>query len=60
VIWGEDDELDPISTAHKLHDTLKCVKGLEIVAGNGHVGHLDHNRERVFELTTAWLHKHLG
>ncbi len=60
VIWGEDDELDPISTAHRLHDSLKCVKSLEIVPGNGHVGHLDRNRERVFELTAAWIHKHLG
>nr|WP_281270153.1 alpha/beta hydrolase [Roseimicrobium gellanilyticum] len=60
VIWGEDDELDPISTAHRLHDSLKCVKGLEIVAGNGHVGHLDRNRERVFELTANWLRKHLA
>jgi alpha-beta hydrolase superfamily lysophospholipase len=60
VIWGEDDELDPISTAHRLHDSLKCVKGLEIVPGNGHVGHLDRHRERVFELTANWLRKHLG
>lgn len=60
VLWGEDDELDPISTAHRLYNSLTCTKSLEIVAGNGHVGHLDRNRERVFELTADWLKKHLG
>lgn len=60
VIWGEDDELDPVSTAHRLHNSLKCEKALEIVPGNGHVGHLDRNREQVFQLTADWLHKHLG
>jgi alpha-beta hydrolase superfamily lysophospholipase len=60
VIWGEDDQLDPISTAHALHNALACPKALEIVAGNGHVGHLDRNRHRVFELTSQWLLKHLA
>lgn len=60
VIWGEDDQLDPVTTAQALFKALTCVKGLEIVAGNGHVGHLDRNRERVFELTSQWLSKHLA
>ncbi|TDU64653.1 alpha-beta hydrolase superfamily lysophospholipase [Prosthecobacter fusiformis] len=59
VIWGEDDHLDPVSTAHKLHQTLTCTKGLEIVKGNGHAGHLDRNRLRVFDLTADWLIKHM-
>lgn len=59
VIWGEDDNLDPLTTAHALHNALACEKHLEIVPGNGHVGHLDRHRHRVFELTADWLHKHL-
>ncbi len=60
VIWGADDELDPVSTAIRLHETLTCVKQLEIVEGNGHVGHLDRHRERVFELVSDWLLVHLA
>ncbi len=60
VIWGEDDELDPTSTARHLHDVLKCEKKLEIVPGNGHMGHIDRNRGRVFELTADWLLRHLA
>ena len=60
VIWGEDDQLDPVTTAHALHDALTCEKQLEIIAGNGHVGHLDRNRARVFDLTAEWLLKHLA
>jgi pimeloyl-ACP methyl ester carboxylesterase len=59
VIWGEDDKLDPITTGQKLHQTLTCEKELAIVPGNGHVGHLDRNRVKVFELTSSWLVKHL-
>lgn len=60
VLWGADDQLDPPSTAHRLHDALTCEKRLEIIEGNGHVGHLDRNRARVFEATTEWLLKHLA
>jgi uncharacterized protein len=60
VIWGEDDQLDPVTTAHALHNALTCEKRLEIIAGNGHVGHLDRHRERVFDLTAEWLLKHLA
>ncbi|MEN3942092.1 alpha/beta fold hydrolase [Prosthecobacter sp. SYSU 5D2] len=58
VIWGEDDHLDPVSTAHLLHEKLTCQKAIEIVAGNGHAGHLDRNRKQVFDLTANWLLKH--
>jgi pimeloyl-ACP methyl ester carboxylesterase len=60
VIWGEDDKLDPITTAQRLHGCLTCDKELAIVPGNGHVGHLDRNKEKVFELTSSWLTKHLS
>jgi pimeloyl-ACP methyl ester carboxylesterase len=59
VIWGEDDKLDPITTGQRLHKDLTCVKELVVVPGNGHVGHLDRNRKKVFELTSDWLTKHL-
>lgn len=58
VIWGEDDQLDPVSTAHALFAALTCEKQLEIVPGNGHVGHLDRHREHVFDLTADWILKH--
>ncbi len=60
VIWGADDELDPVSTAHALYQALKCEKRIEIVAGNGHVGHLDRNRQQVFDLTAEWILQHLA
>jgi uncharacterized protein len=60
VLWGEDDELDPPQTAHMLFDALTCVKQLHIIPGNGHVGHLDRNRAKVFELTAQWVTEHLG
>ncbi len=60
IIWGEQDNLDPVSTAYKLHDALTCVKHVEVIEGNGHAGHLDRNRQRVFDLTGDWLLKHLA
>jgi len=59
VIWGEDDELDPPETGLRLYAALKCKKRLDIVAGNGHVGHLDRNRAKVFALTGDWLLENL-
>jgi pimeloyl-ACP methyl ester carboxylesterase len=55
VIWGEEDKLDPPETGRKLFAALTCVKRLEIVPGNGHAGHMDRNRAKVFELTGDWL-----
>jgi uncharacterized protein len=60
VLWGEDDELDSPETAHMLFGALTCVKQLHIIPGNGHVGHLDRNRAKVFELTAQWVTEHLG
>lgn len=58
VVWGEDDNLDPVATGRALHSALRCEKSLEIITGNGHVGHLDRNRQRVFDLTADWVLKH--
>lgn len=55
VIWGEEDQLDSTETAHLLFKALRCKKELHIVPGNGHAGHLDRNRHRVFELTAGWI-----
>jgi alpha-beta hydrolase superfamily lysophospholipase len=60
VIWGEDDQLDPVSTAHKLYDALTCTKKLEIISGNGHAGHLDRNRVKVFDAVADWIAHHLA
>ncbi|MCI0535462.1 MAG: lysophospholipase [Verrucomicrobiales bacterium] len=55
VLWGEDDELDPPKTAHLLFRALTCEKAIQVIPGNGHVGHLDRNREQVFALTADWV-----
>lgn len=60
ILWGAEDEVDPPETARLLYDALSCEKQLHIIPGNGHVGHLDRNREKVFELTAAWAMKTLA
>ena len=55
VLWGEDDKLDPPETARLLYEALSCKKQLHIIAGNGHVGHLDRNKDQVFALTADWV-----
>ncbi|MEO8427445.1 MAG: alpha/beta fold hydrolase [Verrucomicrobiota bacterium] len=55
IIWGERDEVDPVKTGQLLYEALTCTKSLEIVSGNGHAGHLDRHREKVFMLTAAWI-----
>jgi alpha-beta hydrolase superfamily lysophospholipase len=59
VIHGEDDRVDPVRSAHLLFDALTCVKRLCIVPGNGHMGHLDRNRQTVMSLTAEWALTHL-
>src|SRR5262249_17486977 len=44
-------------TGRLLHAALTCEKDLQIVEGNGHVGHLDRNKTKVFELTAHWILK---
>lgn len=60
VLWGEEDQLDPPETARLLYNALMCKKQLHIIPGNGHVGHLDRNREQVFALTANWALENLG
>ncbi len=60
VIWGEDDKLDPPETGRMLFEALSCKKQLHIIPGNGHVGHLDQNRAKVFELTANWILESVG
>lgn len=60
VLWGEDDKLDPAETARLLYSKLTCKKQLHIIAGNGHVGHLDRHKEKVFALTCEWLLENLS
>ncbi len=59
VLWGEEDQLDPVSTAHALFKALNCTKKIDIIEGNGHAGHMDRNRIRVFDATADWLLQHL-
>jgi len=60
VIWGEDDTMDPVETGRLLHDALACKKRLEIIAGNGHVGHMDRHRTHVFALAAEWTLENLS
>ncbi len=59
VLWGAEDKLDPPESGKMLFKTLTCKKALHIIAGNGHVGHLDRNRHEVFALTAAWALENL-
>jgi pimeloyl-ACP methyl ester carboxylesterase len=60
VLWGEEDKLDPPETARMLFNALKCKKQLHIIPGNGHVGHLDRHKEKVFSLTAEWTLENLA
>lgn len=59
VLWGEDDKLDSPETARLLYAELTCKKQLHIIPGNGHAGHMDRNKEKVFALTCEWLLENL-
>jgi alpha-beta hydrolase superfamily lysophospholipase len=59
VLWGEEDKFDPPETGRLLYEALACQKQLHIIPGNGHVGHLDRNRDQVFTLTADWVLKTL-
>ncbi|MCL4787773.1 MAG: alpha/beta hydrolase [Verrucomicrobia bacterium] len=54
VLWGAEDRLDPPETARLLYEALACQKQLHIIPGNGHVGHMDRNKDKVFALTADW------
>ena len=59
VLWGEDDSIDPPESARLLYAALSCRKELHIIPGNGHLGHLDRNKDQVFALTADWVLKTL-
>jgi alpha-beta hydrolase superfamily lysophospholipase len=59
ILWGEDDKLDPPETGRLLCEALTCKKQLAVIPGNGHVGHLDRNRHKVFALTADWALENL-
>lgn len=54
VLWGAEDSVDPPETARLLYEALSCQKQLHIIPGNGHVGHMDRNKDTVFALTADW------
>lgn len=58
ILWGEADELDPVSSAHQTHRLLQCEKKLVIIQGNGHMGYRDIHNAEVFAETLAWLQSH--
>jgi alpha-beta hydrolase superfamily lysophospholipase len=60
VLWGEDDKLDPPETGRLLFAALTCKKQLHIIPGNGHVGHLDRHKDKVFLLTADWALENLA
>lgn len=59
VLHGQDDKIDPPETARVLFETLTCIKQLNIIPGNGHLGHLDRNKTAVLNLTAEWALRHL-
>ncbi len=60
ILHGAEDKIDHPDTARLLYGTLTCPKGLHIIEGNGHMGHLDRNKQTVMELTARWASKHLA
>jgi len=60
VLWGEDDKVDPPETARLLFAALTCKKRLHIIPGNGHAGHLDRHKDKVFSLTADWTLENLA
>ncbi len=60
VLWGAEDKVDPPETAHRLYAALKCKKALHIIPGNGHVGHRDRHKAKVFALTADWILQHVA
>jgi alpha-beta hydrolase superfamily lysophospholipase len=60
VLHGAEDKIDPPETAHLLFAALTCKKDIHIIEGNGHVGHMDRNKQEVMNLTADWAIRHLA
>ena len=59
VIHGAQDQMEPVSGASVLYETLTCEKELRIVEGSGHLLHLDYKKDEVFALLVDWFQRHL-
>jgi alpha-beta hydrolase superfamily lysophospholipase len=59
VLHGAQDKVDTPQSARMLFDALTCTRELYIIEGNGHLGHLDRNRQAVMDLTAGWALSHL-
>jgi pimeloyl-ACP methyl ester carboxylesterase len=59
VLWCEEDKVDPPETARLLYSALRCRKDLVMLPGSGHFGHLDRQKEQVFERTACWAQANL-
>jgi uncharacterized protein len=59
VLWGAEDKVDSPESGRLIYEALTGEKELKIIAGNGHMGHLDRNRAAVFQATADWIRKHL-
>lgn len=59
VIHGEEDKVDSADTARVLFKTLRSEKQLNIVAGSGHIGHMDDMKDKIHEIAKAWFDTYL-
>ena len=59
VIHGAQDQMEPVSGAHVLHDALTCEKDLHIVERSGHLVHLDYGKDEAFAALLDWFRRHL-
>ncbi len=55
VIHGAEDEIDPPASAELLFNLLRSEKALHILPGNGHLGHMDQQKDEVIRLTCQWF-----
>lgn len=60
VIHGREDTVDLPETASCLYDELTSTKSLHIIPDSGHVGHMDRQKEKVFEIALNWFANHLS
>jgi alpha-beta hydrolase superfamily lysophospholipase len=59
IIQGENDEIDSPDSSKILYERLQCEKNIIIMPKTGHLGHLDVNREKMFEYIALWVYVHL-
>jgi len=55
ILHGAQDTIEPPSVAQLLYDRLTCEKSLQLIPDMGHLGHLDRNREKIFEHAVDWI-----